>query len=156
MALRRRPATTSFPGRAVPERTTLGRLSELEDLVVGHPDLHVRYSEGFERDVGSGSVDSESGLELPGLSVNPLSPESWWSRPLRDWLARQLCQYKHLQEQNPSRHAWVLRGNVVSRGPDCEPLLSDVEEVAVLSDELLDEAERIYQERFSAGRGPED
>jgi hypothetical protein len=140
----------------VPERTVLERLEQLETLVAGHQDLHIRYSEGFERDAGSGSVDSESGLELPGLSVNPLAPEPWWSRPLRDWLARQLCQYKHLAEQNPSRHAWVLRGREVARGPDCEPLLADVEEVAVLSDSLLEEAERVYRERFDSGRGPED
>jgi hypothetical protein len=134
----------------------LDRLEQLEDLVASDPELHVRYSEGFEKDAGSGSLDTESGLELPGLSVNPLSPEGWWTRPVRDWLARQLCQYKHLQEQNPDRHAWVLRGTMVGRGPDCEPLLADVEQVDTLSDSLLDEAERVYQERFARGRGPED
>ncbi len=134
----------------------LERLEELERLVAANPDLHVRYSEGFEKDVGSGSMDTESGLELPGLSVNPLNPEEWWTRPVRDWLARQLCQYKHLQEQNPDRHAWVLRGKVVARGPDSEPLLADVEQVDVLSDALLDEAEQVYHERFARGRGPED
>ena len=134
----------------------LERLEQLEALVAAHPDLHVRYSAGFEQDAGSGSMDTESGLELPGLSVNPLNPEKWWTRPVRDWLARQLCQYKHLQEQNPDRHAWVLRGRLVARGPDCEPLLADVEQVEVLSESLLDEAERVYQERFARGRGPED
>src|SRR3712207_5612479 len=134
----------------------LERLEQLEDLVTENPDLHVRYSEGFETDAGSGSMDSESGLELPGLSVNPLTPEAWWTRPVRDWLARQLCQYKHLAEQNPDRHAWVLRGKPVARGPDCEPLLADVEQVDVLSDALLDEAEQVYHERFARGRGPED
>ena len=134
----------------------LDRLEQLEDLVAAHPDLHIRYSEGFEKDAGSGSMDTESGLELPGLSVNPLSPEDWWTRPVRDWLARQLCQYKHLQEQNPDRHAWVLRGTMVGRGPDCEPLLADVEQVDVLSDALLAEADRVYQERFARGQGPED
>ncbi|MFC0681638.1 DUF6098 family protein [Lysobacter korlensis] len=134
----------------------LDRLEQLEELVAANPDLHVRYSEGFEKDVGSGSLDTESGLQLPGLSVNPLNPEPWWTRPVRDWLARQLCQYKHLQEQNPHRHAWVLRGRMVARGPDCEPLLADVEQVDQLSDSLLSEAERVYQERFARGQGPED
>ncbi len=134
----------------------LERLEELEELVRDNPGLHIRYSEGFEKDAGSGSMDTESGLELPGLSVNPLNPEDWWTRPVRDWLARQLCQYKHLQEQNPDRHAWVLRGRMVGRGPDCEPLLADVEQVDVLSDSLLDEAERVYHERFARGQGPED
>ncbi|MGJ9404517.1 DUF6098 family protein [Arthrobacter sp. KK5.5] len=47
-----------------------------------------------------------------------------WTGPVRDWLARQLCQYKHLKERNPEHHAWVARGRCVARGPDCEPLLS--------------------------------
>ena len=70
----------------------LQSISELEDLVRGEPDLYIRYSEGYEADRDSGSVDTESGLELPGLSVNPLRPETWWTRPLQDWLARQTEQ----------------------------------------------------------------
>ncbi|PJJ71378.1 hypothetical protein CLV46_0923 [Diaminobutyricimonas aerilata] len=139
---------------ARPERV-LETLDELERLVVDDPELCIRYSEGPEKD-GTSSTDTESGLELPGLSVNPLRPEEWWSRPLADWLARQLCQYKHLSEKNPDRFAWVLRGRTVGRGPDNEPLLADVEPVARLSDALLDEAERRYEERFEAGQGPED
>lgn len=80
---------------------------------------------------------------MPGLSFNPLQPESWWTRPLQDWLARQLCQYEHLKEENPKRHAWIARGRCIGRGPDCEPLLTDVEEVAVLDEELLAETQRI-------------
>ncbi|WP_460943154.1 DUF6098 family protein [Okibacterium endophyticum] len=132
------------------------RLAELVELVEGEPGLFIRYSRGFDHDVNTGSIDTESGLELPGLSVNPLSPEPWWTRPLRDWLARQLCQYKHLQDKNPERHAWVLRGRCVGRGPDCEPLMVDIVEVARLSDRLLAEAQAAYEERFDAGRGPED
>jgi len=134
----------------------LEHLEQLEELVAAHPDLHVRYSEGFEKDAGSGSMDTASGLELPGLSVNPLTPEAWWTRPVRDWLARQLCQYKHLQDSNPDRHAWVLRGTLVGRGPDCEPLLADVQQLDVLSESLLAEAEEVYQQRFARGQGPED
>ena len=100
------------------------------------------------------ALEAELGDE-PGLSVNPLDPESWWTRPTVDWLARQLCQYKHLSERNPDRLAWVLHGEEVARGPDCEPLLVDVEFVARLTDRLLAEAERRYHERFDAGRGPE-
>ena len=134
----------------------LTRLHDLESIVVAGPALFVRYSEGYENDARSGSIDTESNLELPGLSVNPLTPESWWTRPLGDWLARQLCQYKHLQEKNPGRYAWVLRGEVVGRGPDCEPLMVHVEPVARLSPSLLAEAERTYHQNFDAGRGPED
>ena len=102
---------------------------------------YIRYSEGPDRDVEE-SVDTESGLTLPGLSVNPLHPEDWWTRPIQDWLARQVCQYKELQEKNPDRFAWVLRGIEVGRGPDCEPLVRGL-------------VER-YRERFEAGKGPED
>lgn len=89
------------------EIPTLEALTELETLVNDSPDLYVRYSRGWDHDREGGSLDTESGIELPGLSVNPLAPELWWSRPPADWLARQLCQYKHLGEKNPERVAWV-------------------------------------------------
>ena len=133
----------------------LASVDELLALLDAGPELYIRYSEGLDADRGGGSLDTESGLELPGLSVNPLSPESWWTRPLRDWVGRQLCQYMHLKEKNPQRYAWVAQGRIVGRGPDCEPLLDDVEEVARLDDGLLAEAHRIYEERFDAGTGPE-
>lgn len=122
----------------------------------GRPQSYVRYSAGPEHDESERSRDTESGLDLPGLSVNPLHPESWWTRPLEDWLARQVCQYAELAEKNPDRYAWVLDGRTVARGPDCEPLLTDVEPLAVLSEELLDEAAARYEQAFDAGRGPED
>lgn len=131
-------------------------LSELAELVQSAPGLHVRYSEGPSKDASQSSIDTESGLELPGLSVNPLDAEGWWTRPLEDWLARQLSQYRHLAEQNPARIAWVLRGEITGRGPDCEPLLRDVVPVAMLDAALLEEAAARYQSRFEAGRGPED
>jgi hypothetical protein len=127
-------------------------LSELEQLVRGTEPLYLRYSKGYEADSDSVSMDKESGLELPGLSVNPLSPERWWTRPLKDWLARQVCQYKHLAA-HPDRHAWVLTGECVGRGPDCEPLLSNVRPLGRLDERVLEEAERVYKERFDAGRG---
>lgn len=132
----------------------LDSLAALEAELGGAP-LFVRYSEGPDEDASGRSIDTESGLELPGLSANPLDPEPWWTRPTADWLARQLCQYKHLSERNPDRIAWVLHGRVTGRGPDCEPLLVDAEFVARLSGRLLTEAEQRYRERFAAGRGPE-
>ncbi len=131
-------------------------LTELATLVRADTGLYVRYSEGPEQDAHGRSVDSESGLTLPGLSVNPLAPTSWWTRPLSDWLARQLCQYRQLAEKEPERYAWILRGRVVARGPDNEPLLVDVEPVARLSEGLLREAERDYHSKFDAGKGPAD
>ncbi|MFJ6679421.1 DUF6098 family protein [Microbacterium sp. NPDC091382] len=132
------------------------RLAELAALVHATRGLHVRWSEGPQKDAARSSVDSESGLRLPGLSVNPLDAEAWWTRPLEDWLARQLSQYRHLAVDNPERIAWVLRGEHVGRGPDCEPLIADAEPVAILEPALLDEAARRYAAEFDAGRGPED
>lgn len=131
-------------------------MRELQGYLRRFRGLHVRYSEGPTADMRARSVDTESGLELPGLSVNPLDPEDWWHRPVSDWLARQLSQYRHLQDQNPDRFAWVLTGQIVGRGPDCEPLLSRIVPIAALSDELLDEAEELYRAYFEAGKGPED
>jgi hypothetical protein len=131
-------------------------LAQLAAVVRACPGLHVRYSAGPDDDARRHSIDTESGLELPGLSVNPLDAEDWWTRPLEDWLARQLSQYRHLAEEDPERIAWILRGEVAGRGPDCEPLLRDVEPVAILDEHLLDEAWDRYQRVFDAGRGPAD
>ncbi|MFC7401409.1 DUF6098 family protein [Citricoccus sp. GCM10030269] len=133
----------------------VGSLAELEELIREDRDLYLRYSKGYDSDREGGSMDTESGLELPGLSVNPLCPEPWWTRPWTDWLARQLCQYKQLHEKNPDRFAWVLRGEATGRGPDCEPLMANVEPVARIDESVLDEAERTYHARFDAGQGPE-
>lgn len=128
-------------------------LDGLERLVKERAPIYLRYSRGFEADANSQSLDTESGLALPGLSVNPLTPESWWTRPLTDWIARQICQYKHLHRKK-DRYAWVLTGDCVGRGPDCEPLLTNVQPLGRLHEALLEEAETIYQERFDAGQGP--
>ena len=131
-------------------------LAELAAVIGTRPTGYVRYSKGSRADAEEKSIDTESGLELPGLSVNPLTPEEWWTRPLVDWLARQVCQYQDLRRKNPQRHPWVVAGRIVARGPDCEPLLVDGEVIGVLSDDLLEEARRRYEDRFDAGRGPED
>lgn len=131
----------------------IGGLAELAALVRTRP-CFVRYSEGPESDAAEASRDLESGLELPGLSVNPLVPEDWWTRPDEDWLARQLCQYRHLAQRHPERFPWVLAGRVVGRGPDCEPLVADVEAIARVSDAALAEAEERYDDRFDRGQGP--
>jgi hypothetical protein len=125
----------------------LTTLDELRDLVA--PDVFVRFSRGPEDDADTGSTDYESGLELPGLSVNPLQPESWWQRPLNEWLARQICNYVHIaEESDDDRRAWVLTGRVVARGPDNEPLVTGYRPVAWLSDGLISQAKALYSERF--------
>jgi len=134
------------------DRPTIDRLDDLVDLVTAHQEpLYVRFSKGPEADAEAQSLDHESGLELPGLSVNPLHPEPWWTRPVRDWLARQLCQYAHLRDEGAGRYAWVLTGQVAGRGPDCEPLIAEPRAVADIADEVIDEAGRVYSERFDRG-----
>ena len=147
----------AYATRVTEFAASIERLESLAALAsrLGPERLYVRYSKGPEFDLHESSVDTESGLKLPGLSVNPLDPEPWWTRPTLDWLARQLCQYKHLRDHNHERGAWVVRGEIVGRGPDCEPLLNEVEFVAELADDLLGEAEKRYTDRFDAGQGPE-
>ncbi|MGX5695784.1 DUF6098 family protein, partial [Agromyces soli] len=151
----RAPPPPPPPPHGGEELPVIEQLDELVGLVRERRGLCVRYSEGPEADAGRGSIDTESGLELPGLSVNPLDAEEWWTRPLDDWLARQLCDYRHLSRRNPDRYAWVLLGRFVGRGPDCEPLLADPVPVARLGERLLEEAEARYRRNFDAGRGAE-
>lgn len=140
----------SGDARAVlPEIPTFG---VFVDHVRTTPGLFVRFSAGPESDTAEQSTDYESGLPLPGLSVNRLDPEPWWTRPLDDWLARQLCQYLHLADRDVSHHGWILRGRIVGRGPDDEPLVADIEPVARLSDRLLAEALEWYERQFHVGR----
>ncbi len=136
-----------------PGERVITTLDDLCNLVRDAGAVYLRYSSGFETDRGGTSRDGESGLDLPGLSVNPLTPERWWTRPLADWLARQICQYRHLAAEE-ERFAWVLEGECVGRGPDCEPLLADVVPLGRLHDDLLQEAGRVYDERFDAGNRP--
>lgn len=136
-----------------PEGEVIDSLEQLGRVVRDSGSVYLRYSCGFEADRESASRDGESGLTLPGLSVNPLTPEAWWSRPLEDWLARQICQYRHLAEKE-ERFAWILTGTAVGRGPDCEPLLTDVVPLGRVSDRLLHEAEKVYDERFDTGNQP--
>ncbi|MGC5166065.1 DUF6098 family protein [Luteimicrobium sp. DT211] len=105
--------------------------------------LYVRVSGGPAVDRCTVSRDHESGCVLPGLSVNPLSPEPWWDRPVEHWVARQLTQYAHLADDGS--FAWLLTGEVSGRGPDCEPLLVAVRPVAVLEDAALAEARGVYE-----------
>lgn len=133
------------------EMVVIGSLAELAGLLgmLGEPAF-VRFSGGPEADASGTSLDKESGCTLPGLSVNPLTPEPWWDRPAEHWLARQLCQYAHLG--GGGRYGWVLTGDVVGRGPDSEPLVRDFRAVARLADGVLREAKRVYGEVFAPGR----
>ena len=137
---------------AIPTVESLAQLCDLVD-----DGVYVRYSKGPEDDVDTTSRDYESGLDLPGLSVNPLRPESWWTRPLDEWLARQICNYVHIaEESDDDRRGWVLTGEVVSRGPDNEPLVRGIRPLAWLSDDVITEAKRLYQERFDVSKDSTD
>jgi hypothetical protein len=128
-------------------------LDDLDGLValLEEGQLHVRHSKGPEVDRGRQSIDYESGLELPGISCHPLDPPPWWTRPVEDWLSRQVCSYDQLAEE-PGRFAWVLRGNVSGTGPDNEPLLEPWEPVGILTNALLLQAKRRYEERFDRSK----
>jgi hypothetical protein len=115
-------------------------------------EIYLRYSRGPEADAQQASRDYESGLELPGLSVVPLTPPTWWRRPVPDWLARQVCKYAHLTHGEPDRYAWVLAGRKVGLGPDQEPLIADPRPLAALNDDLLEQASRHYEQRFAVGK----
>lgn len=131
---------------------TIAGLGQLCEIVSGDEPVYVRYSKGPDHDRGQTSRDYESGAEMPGLSVNPLAPEPWWTKPKEQWIARQLCQYLELQEEGDGRRAWVLTGGIAGYGPDREPLLGAWEPVAWLSDELIDQARTCYEANFDVGR----
>jgi hypothetical protein len=115
------------------------------------PDLYIRYSEGPEQDAAAPrSRDYEAKVDMPGLSVACIVPEPWWPRSVEDWVARRICSYAHLDEED--RVAYLLTGRVVGRGTDHEPLVVDVRPVSRISDQAIREAKACYHERFDVGR----
>jgi hypothetical protein len=128
-------------------------LDALAELVGAKAGLFVRWSKGPDHDRGQTSRDHASGLDMPGLAVNPLDPPSWWTRPVHEWVARQITAYDHLGADQPEHFAWVLTGRVVERGPDNEPLVVDVQPVARLAPGVLREATERAPE---SSRGEDD
>lgn len=118
----------------------LADLAALVRLVASRPGLYVRWSRGPESDAAERSCDHATGLELPGLAVNPLDPPGWWTLPLDRWVARQITAYAHLGDHDTDHFAWVLTGRVADRGPDNEPLLADVTPMARLTPSMLEDA----------------
>ena len=114
-------------------------LDSVVSVVAAAPaPVYVRFSAGPHHDREQPSVDHLSGLELPGLSANPLTPPGWWrQRPVGDWVMRQLCAYRHLQEDDDDRHCWLVAGTEAGRGPDNEPLLVDVVTLGVIANDVL-------------------
>jgi hypothetical protein len=131
---------------------TVDDLDELVRLVQELPDLFVRYSKGPSRDARRGtSRDYESGVNMPGLSVTTIAPEPWWTRPAEDWVARRLCKYEQLGDEQ-DRFPWLLTGQVVGYGPDHEPLVAGVRPVARVGRAVLERARRLYEERFEVAQ----
>jgi hypothetical protein len=131
---------------------SINSLEELTELACSNTTVFLRYSLGPDEDAATVSRDYEAQLDLPGLPVTTLRPESWWSREPADWVARRVCKYVGLAQQDPRRRPWLLTGQIVGYGPDHEPLIGQVHPLAWLGDELVQEARRRYEERFDVGR----
>ncbi|WP_051432955.1 DUF6098 family protein [Promicromonospora kroppenstedtii] len=132
-----------------PDAPRLGSLAEVAELVQVLAPVYVRFSAGPEADRAVASRDHESGCLMPGLSVNPMTPEPWWTRPVEHWVARQLRQYAHLMVRE--RFPWLLTGDVSGRGPDCEPLLIGITPLAFLAPSVVEEAGVLYRQAFAPG-----
>jgi hypothetical protein len=130
-------------GRGVP----ITSLDALATLVDEDPRLFLRWTSDLEADLAAGSsIDTLSGQRMPGLATVSLRPEPWWAGLATTlWVARRVHLYspEHVSSAVGGHQAWVVRGRLVGRGPDHEPLLADVGAVAPLADSVLAEASRV-------------
>ena len=135
-------------------------LEELAELVSrARSELYVRWTDDIERDLRTGtSRDELMGIELPGLSVNPLALEIWWGdRPTTTWVARRLYDYRHLLGvRGPGTRPWVVIGRPCGRGPDNEPLITDCEVIAEIDAAVADRATEIVDGIGRDNWGPLD
>ncbi|TWV30666.1 hypothetical protein FRZ03_36335 [Streptomyces misionensis] len=122
---------------------TVSTLAEAAELVARHRGLYVRWSRGPGLDLEAvSSADELTGVPLPGLSANPLDVADWWGdRSPELWVARRLYDYAHLpHDKGPGVRPWVLKGRESGRGPDNEPLVTDVEPLCWIADEVIETA----------------
>jgi hypothetical protein len=151
----RRPTQRSRPGGearagAIPALPTLRTLDEVADRIRRHDQLYVRWSRGPGTDLRDvSSRDELTGVPLPGLSANSLDVESWWrDRSVRVWAARRLYDYCHLpRHRGADVRPWLLRGRESGRGPDNEPLVTEVEPLAWIDPAVIEEAVRVIEEQ---------
>ncbi|MET9443480.1 DUF6098 family protein [Streptomyces sp. NPDC006610] len=118
-------------------------LEELAGLVEERRGLYVRWSRGPATDLRSvSSIDDLTGVPMTGLSANPLDVEEWWQdRSVKLWVARRLYDYAHLpHEKGPGVRPWVLQARENGRGPDNEPLVTDVGPLRWIDPSVIEEA----------------
>ncbi|MEU4040101.1 DUF6098 family protein [Streptomyces collinus] len=129
---------------------TVTGLEELTRLVTSRRGLYVRWSLGPARDLPQArSTDDLTGLRLPGLSASSLDIEAWWGgRPATIWVARRLYDYCHLPRlKDPRTRPWLLHGREAARGPDNEPLVTDVEPLGWISDRVTAQAHAVITDQ---------
>jgi hypothetical protein len=144
------PAVRKDPGDASAAETqgslpTVRSLDELAALVGARRDLFLRWSEGPAADRARTSRDSLTGVPLPGLSASALAVEDWWDgRSTSLWAARRLFDYEHLRRRRSGdQRPWVLAGRECGRGPDNEPLVTDVDPLCWIDPRVVAEAEAL-------------
>ncbi|MEU4344070.1 DUF6098 family protein [Nocardia sp. NPDC023852] len=131
---------------------TIEHLEELCEFVAHRDDVvYLRYSRGPAADAEGPSHDFEADVDLPGLSVTVVTPEPWWPRPAREWIARRLCKYAELGNEQ-HRFPWLLTGRIAGFGPDHEPLIADPVPLARISGPAVEEATTVYREAFRVGQ----
>jgi hypothetical protein len=151
-------AISGRPPSAAP-LVAITTLAELVALTASTHGIFLRYSAGPDRDaVDCRSLDRESGIEMPGLVVTPLSPEPWWPGTAEGWIARRLhrcCgvgEESHGEqtrgEREPDRFPWLLTGTVIGHSLDLEPLVTHFRPLARIHRSVLEDAARLYEHQF--------
>lgn len=131
---------------------TITTLGELVALTVSTHGIFLRYSAGPGADAADcRSFDRESGIDMPGLTVTPLSPEKWWSRSPEEWIARRLHRCCGLGD-DADRFPWLLTGTVIGHSLDFEPLVAQFRPLARIEQSVLDEAACLCEQRFGPFR----
>lgn len=112
------------------------------------PPLYLRWSANIAADLDLGtSLDNLTGVELPGLAVQPLATESWWGeRPLDLWWARKMGGLRPpVDVDGPAVRPWVVTGVPAGRGPDGDLLVVDCAFVATVTDAMMDQAATLLE-----------
>lgn len=134
------------------EMPTIASLDELAELLGSRRDLFIRWSRGPQADDKGRSRDELTGVELPGLSVSTLAVEPWWGdRSRRTWVARRLYDYRHIAFRKEGTRPWLLSGRECGRGPDNEPLVTDVSPIAWIASEVVEDASKLIEGMGSWG-----